>query len=134
MKTTIFAAAALAVAIASVPAAVGVVITQEQTANGQFGERKSSQTIMVQGNKQKMISNGREIITDLDNNKMYLIDPSKSTYIQIPFPPTGVMASAVAHTAGPVDFKKADTSRKVLGYSCTDYTGSGQSLGGDYTV
>ncbi|SRR5579885_16886 len=134
MKSITFAAAVLAVAIASVPAAAGVVITQEQTANGQFGERKSSQTIMVQGNKQKMISSGREIITDLDNNKMYLVDPSKSTYIQIPFPPTGPMAAAMARGPGQVDFKKADTTRNVLGYSCTDYTGSGQSLGGDYKV
>ncbi len=135
MSKSIFAVAAtLALAIASTPARAGVVITQEQTANGQFGERKSSQTIMIQGNKQKMITNDREVITDLDNSVMYLIDPAKSSYIQIPFPPTGPMAAAVAHAAGAMDFKKGTNTRKVLGYSCTDYTGSGQSMGGDYVV
>jgi hypothetical protein len=134
MKTLSFAAAAVAVALSTLPARAGVVVTQQQVANGQFGERKSEQTIMIQGNKQKMITGERQIITDLDNSVMYLIDPSKSSYFQLPFPPTGPMAQAVAHAAGAMDFKKGTTTRKVLGYSCTDYTGTGQSMSGDYTV
>jgi len=134
MKTITAALAALAFALAAAPALAGVVITQDQTATGQFGERKSEQTIMVQGNKQKMVTQDRQVITDLDNNAMYLIDPVHSNYIQIPFPPTGAMAVAVAHAAGAMDFKKTGTTRTVLGYSCQDYTGSGQSMSGDYTV
>jgi hypothetical protein len=134
MRRIVVAVAALGVVFAALPARAGVVITQDQTATGGFGERKSTQTIMVQGNKQKMITHDREIITDLDNNSMYLIDPGKSSYIQVPFPPSGPMAAAVAHAAGAMDFKKEKTTRTILGYHCTDYTGSGESMGGDYTV
>jgi len=132
MKTIAFAAAAFV--LTRLPAQAGVVVTQQQIANGQFGERKTEQTIMIQGNKQKMVTGERQIITDLDNNVMYLIDPSKSSYFQLPFPPTGPMAQAVAHAAGAMDFKKGTTIRKILGYSCTDYSGTGQSMSGDYTV
>jgi hypothetical protein len=134
MKTISFAAAAVAVVLSVLPARAGVVITQQQTANLQSGPRESEQTIMIQGNKQKMVTGEREIITDLDNNVMYLIDPSKSSYFQLPFPPTGPMAQAVAHAAGAMDFKRGTTTRKVLGYSCTDYMGTGQSMSGDFTV
>ena len=134
MKTISFAAAAVAVVLSTLPARAGVVITQQQTANLQSGPRQSEQTIMIQGNKQKMVTGEREIITDLDNNVMYLIDPSKSSYFQLPFPPTGPMAQAVAHAAGAMDFKKGTTTRKILGYSCTDYLGTGQSMQGDYTI
>ncbi|MBV8138246.1 MAG: DUF4412 domain-containing protein [Deltaproteobacteria bacterium] len=134
MKTISFAAAALSVVLSALPARAGVVITQQQTANLQSGPRQSEQTIMIQGNKQKMVTGEREIITDLDNSVMYLIDPTKSSYFQLPFPPTGPMAQAVAHAAGAMDFKRGTTTRKVLGYSCTDYTGTGQSMSGDFTV
>jgi hypothetical protein len=134
MKAFSFAAAAVAVALSTPPTRAGVVITQQQTANLQSGARQSEQTIMIQGNKQKMVTGEREIITDLDNNVMYLIDPTKSSYFQLPFPPTGPMAQAVAHAAGAMDFKRGTTARKVLGYSCTDYTGTGQSMSGDFTV
>ena len=116
------------------PASAGVVITQTQTANTQGGERKADQTIMIQGNKQKMITGDREVIIDLDNNKMYMIQTAQSSYLAVPFPPQGPLASAVSHAAGAMDFKKGTTSRTVLGYSCNDYTGSGTSMGGDYTV
>jgi hypothetical protein len=134
MKKIAIVAALAAAALATNPASAGVVITQDQSATGPFGEKKSTQTIMIQGNKQKMVSKDREVITDLDNNVMYLIDPAKKSYIQLPFPPTGPMAAAVAHSAGAMDFKKTESTEKVLGYSCTDYTGSGTSMGGQYTV
>ena len=107
---------------------------QDQTATGQFGERKSTQTIMIQGNKQKMVTNDHEIVTDLDNNAVYMIDPAKKSYIQIPFPPKGPLGKMVQSAAGTMDFKKEAATRTILGYSCSDYSGSGQSMGGDYTV
>jgi hypothetical protein len=132
-KTTFAAVAALAAALAAVPARAGVVITQTQTANGQFGEKKTDTTIMIQGDKQKMITKDRVIITDLDGGAMYLLDPAQNSYIKLPFPPTGPMAT-MAHAGGSLNFKKESTSRKILGYSCNDYSGAGSSMGGDYTV
>ena len=133
MRRIVVAVAALGVAFAALPARAGVVITQEQTSSVSTGAPRT-QTIMVQGNKQKMLANDRVIITDLDNSAMYVIDPAKSSYVQIPFPPSGPMAAAVAHASGAMDFKKDKSTRKVLGYSCNDYTGSGRSMSGEYTV
>lgn len=132
-KAAFAAVAMLAAALIAVPAGAGVVINQTQTANGQFGQRKTDTTIMIQGNKQKMVTKDRVVITDLDNGAMYLIDPAQSSYIKLPFPPTGAMAT-MAHAGGAMDFKKESTSRKVLGYSCNDFSGAGSSMGGDYTV
>ncbi|HTR63885.1 MAG TPA: hypothetical protein VMH37_19390 [Candidatus Binataceae bacterium] len=132
-KATFAAVAALAAALVVTPARAGVVISQTETATGQFGERKTDTTITIQGNKQKVIRNGRENIVDLDAGTSYLIDSDHSSYMKLPFPPPGG-AAAMAHAGAALDFKKDSTSRKILGYSCHDYSGSGSSMGGDYTV
>ena len=132
-KATFAAVAALAATLVAIPARAGVVITQTETATGQFGERKTDTTITIQGNKQKVNRNGRENIVDLDSGTSYLIDPDRSTYMKLPFPPPGG-AGVMGHAGAALDFKKESTSRKILGYSCHDYSGAGSSMGGDYTV
>jgi hypothetical protein len=133
MKTLTAAAAAISIALAAAPALAGVVITQQQTINAQSGQQKRDQTVMVQGNKQKMITGDHEIITDLDKGVMYVIEPTRKDYLEIPFPPRGPMAAAMARKST-LSFKKSGQSRKVAGYSCEDYKGTGESMAGDYTV
>jgi Domain of unknown function (DUF4412) len=133
MKTITAAAAAISIALAAAPALAGVVITQQQTINAQSGQQKRDQTVMVQGNKQKMITGDHEIITDLDKGVMYVIEPARKDYLEIPFPPRGPMAAAMARKST-LNFKKSGESRKVAGYSCEDYKGTGESMAGDYTV
>ena len=133
-RSTFAAAAALMLAAISAPAYAGVVITQTQSAATPGGDRKADQTIMIQGNKQKIVTGDRQVIIDLDAGKMYMIQAAQSSYLEVPFPPQGPIKEAVAHAAGAMDFKKGTSTQTILGYPCTDYTGSGTSMGGQYTV
>jgi hypothetical protein len=125
----------MTLAMAALPAAAGVVITQKQHVTSGTNTRDSEQTISVQGNKQKMVTDRHTIITDLDKGMMYVIDPKTKTYFQIDFPPQGQMATVMASsTAAAMNFKKAGTTRDVAGYKCADYDGGGHMMAGTYTV
>jgi Domain of unknown function (DUF4412) len=97
--------------------------------------RDAEQTISVQGNKQKMVTERHTIITDLDKGKLYVLDPNAKTYFEVPFPPKGQMAMMMAsNTAAAMNFKKAGTTRAIAGYKCTDYDGGGHMMAGTYTI
>jgi hypothetical protein len=135
------AAAMVLVTSASVPALAGVVITEnESIVSGQPGgaqpQPPRQRTLMIEGNKQKMIiEGGRAIIFDLDKGTMQIIDPAQKNYMEAPFPPQGMMAQAVG---GPgmhaSQFTKAGTSRTVAGYKCDDYKGTGKIAMGDFSM
>ena len=128
-------AAGMTLALAALPAAAGVVITQKQHVTSGTNSRDSEQTISVQGNKQKMVTERHTIITDLDNGKMYVVDPKSKSYFEIEFPPKGPMAQMMAaSTNAAMNFKQAGTTRDIAGYKCTDYDGGGHMMAGDYTV
>jgi hypothetical protein len=128
-------AAGMTLALTTLPAAAGVVITQKQHVSSGANTRDSEQTVSVQGNKQKMETERHTIITDLDNGKMFVLDPKTKTYFQIDFPPKGPMAQMMAaSTNAAMNFKKAGTTRDIAGYKCTDYDGGGHMMAGDYTV
>jgi Domain of unknown function (DUF4412) len=133
MKTITAAAAAISIAFAATPALGGVVITQQQTMSSQNGERKLDQTVMVQGNKQKVVTGKNEVILDLDKGMMYIVDTPRKDYLEIPFPPRGALGAAMLHNTG-LKFTNSGKSSKIAGYSCEDYTGSGKTMFGDYTV
>ncbi|MFZ2062492.1 MAG: DUF4412 domain-containing protein [Candidatus Binatus sp.] len=127
--------AGMTLAMTALPAAAGVVITQKQHVTSGTNTRDSEQTISVQGNKQKMVTERHTIITDLDAGKMYVLDPNAKTYFEIPFPPKGQMATMMAaSTNAAMNFKRAGSSREIAGYKCTDYNGGGHMMAGDYTV
>ncbi len=127
--------AGMTLAMTALPAAAGVVITQKQHVTSGTNSRDSEQTISVQGNKQKMVTEKHTIITDLDVGKMYVLDPNAKTYFEIEFPPKGQMATMMAaSTNAAMNFKKAGTTRDIAGYKCTDYDGGGHMMAGDYTV
>src|SRR5580700_1272046 len=109
--------AGMTLAMTALPAAAGVVITQKQHVTSGTNARDSVQTISVQGNKQKMVTERHTIITDLDAGKMYVLDPNAKSYFQIDFPPQGQMATMMAaSTNGAMNFKKAGTTREIAGY------------------
>lgn len=127
--------AAMTLAMSALPAAAGVVITQKQHVTSGTNSRDAEQTISVQGNKQKMVTERHTIITDLDKGMMYVIDPKTKTYFELEFPPKGQMATMMASsTAAAMNFKKAGTTREIAGYKCTDYDGGGHMMAGTYTV
>ncbi len=123
------------IALYALPAAAGVVIEQDQTVTSGDRTRNQHQTVMVQGNKQKLITPTHEVITDLDKGKMYVTDPGAKTYIQMDFPPTGNMAKIMAANGqNALNLTAAGTSRTVLKYKCDDYKGQGKVMSGDYTI
>jgi len=127
--------AGMTLAMTAIPAAAGVVITQKQHVTSGTNSRDTEQTISVQGNKQKMVSERHTIITDLDAGKMYVLDPKAKTYFEIEFPPKGPMAAMMAaSTSAAMNFKRAGGTREVAGYKCSDYNGGGHMMAGDYTV
>ncbi len=127
--------AGMTLAMTALPAAAGVVITQKQHVTSGTNSRDSEQTISVQGNKQKMVTERHTIITDLDQGKMYVLDPKAKTYFEIEFPPKGQMAAMMAASSNAaMNFKKTGTTREVAGFKCTDYDGGGHMMTGDYTV
>jgi hypothetical protein len=127
--------AGMTLAMTALPAAAGVVITQKQHVTSGTNARDSEQTISVQGNKQKMVTERHTIITDLDKGMMYVLDPKGKTYFEIEFPPKGQMAAMMAaSTNAAMNFKKTGTKRDIAGYKCADYDGGGHMMTGDYTV
>jgi hypothetical protein len=120
-------------------AAAGVVLTEnEMVLSGAIGSvpPMRTHTVMIQGNKQKLVANGgREIIIDLDKGKMQIVDTTQKSYLDMPFPPPGVMAQALGgpglHTT---DFTKTGTERTILGYKCVDYKGAGKFPIGTFSV
>jgi Domain of unknown function (DUF4412) len=127
--------AGMTLAMSALPAAAGVVITQKQHVSSGTNSRDSEQTISVQGNKQKMVTERHTIITDLDVGKLYVLDPTAKTYFEIEFPPKGQMATMMAaSTNAAMNFKKAGSTREIAGYKCTDFDGGGHMMSGDYTV
>jgi hypothetical protein len=133
MKILTATAAAISIALGAAPALAGVVITQQQIMHSQNGERKIDQTVMVQGNKQKVVTGNNQVILDLDKGMMYVVDIPRKDYLEIPFPPRGVMAAAMLRNTG-LSFKKGAKSQKIAGYSCQEYTGSGKTMFGEYSV
>jgi Domain of unknown function (DUF4412) len=135
MRKLIALVAGMTLAMTALPAAAGVVITQKQHVTSGTNSRDSEQTILVQGNKQKMVTERHTIITDLDKGKMYVLDPKEKTYFEIEFPPKGPMAAMMAASqSAAMNFKKAGTTREVAGFKCADYNGGGHMMQGDYTV
>jgi hypothetical protein len=127
--------AGMTLAMSALPAAAGVVITQKQHVSSGTNARDSEQTISVQGNKQKMVTERHTIITDLDVGKMYVLDPTAKTYFEIEFPPKGQMAAMMAaSTNAAMNFKKAGSTREIAGFKCTDFDGGGHMMAGDYVV
>jgi hypothetical protein len=127
--------AGMTLAMTALPAAAGVVIKQKQHVTNGTNTRDAEQTISVQGNKQKTVTERHTIITDLDKGVMYVIDPTAKTYFEVEFPPKGPMAAMMAASQGAaMNFKKAGTTREIAGYKCTDYNGGGHMMQGDYTV
>jgi hypothetical protein len=113
--------------------AAGVVVDEQQTINQPGGNSVTrTRTVMIQGDKQKsIIGNGeRSIITDLGKGTMMVVDGTRKTYVEFPFPPKGRGAAAMAGAVSPtISFKKTGGHDKIIGYSCDEYSGVGNVSG-----
>jgi Domain of unknown function (DUF4412) len=135
MRTLLAAFMALSLVAISGPLSAGVVMTQEIVTTSGANTNNETRTVMVQGNKQKVIMRSQSIVLDLDRGKMLLINPGTKTYTELPFPPTGPMASMM-HSVGGVDldFKKTGASKTMAGYKCQEYDSTGKSMMGEFSA
>ncbi len=135
MRKSLGMLTAAAVILGYSVAHAGVVMTETDSMSNGGTPRKSERTIMIEGNKEKLITQRNEIVTDLDKGALYIIDPATKTYGEMPFPPRGPMAQMVGGPAThAMNFTKTGKSRTVVGYKCVEYTGAGKFMMGDFTV
>ncbi len=127
--------AALVIFAGSGAARAGVVVTEQEVIDQGSGKAVTrSSTVMIEGNKQKRITDRGEVVIDLDSGTMYMMNPEKKQYVELPFPPKGPMAKMMSQRMSSVKFKKSGGSKTVSGYPCQEYTGAGSMMGNAYTV
>jgi len=125
MRSTVAATAAIILAMAATTASAGVVISQDVVDTDNAGKHhKSEQTIMLQGNKEKLILPERAIITDLDAGKMYVLIPAAKRAAELPLPPPERVGMIMARMGMFVGYQKTTGGGKVAGYDCQNYAGS----------
>ena len=107
-------------------ARAGVVIDEQvTTVQGSQAAVSHTRQLLLQGHKEKMVSDRNTFVIDLDKGTMMLIDPNQKAYAEMPFPPHG-MSSAPGQQLD-LNFKKTGKSSKILDYGCDEYTGAGQT-------
>jgi hypothetical protein len=130
-----YAISLLALAILSGVAQAGVVVEEQQVTDRGGGAPPVTHKIivMVQGNKQKsVIDDGQQsLITNLDAGTRTMINSTRKSYIEMPFPPKGM--PPMQSPAG-LSFKKTGAHQKLSGFDCDDYTGTGTVNGNELTV
>lgn len=124
MRSKLAGAIVLIVAMGATTASAGVVISENVVTSGNTPPQKTEQTTIVQGNKRKVITPDRIIITDVDAGMMYVMAPKLKKYGEIPLPPKGPLLAAMAKQGMSVELKKAAGTHKVAGYECQNYAGS----------
>lgn len=135
MKKLFAIFAALVLSALASPVIGGVVMTQQIVTSSGSNSSTDDRTIMIQGNKQKVVMRGQTIVLDLDGGKMILLNPATKTYTELPFPPQGQMASMMQNMGSVnLNFKKTGSSRTVSGYKCQDYDSSGKSPMGEFSA
>ncbi len=135
MKKSIAAIIGVLLLAALGAAHAGVIVDEQETMQQGPGQTATRQrTVMIQGNKQKMVSNQVEVVTDLDTGTMYLIYPAKKQYMELPFPPQGQMAKMMGDRMSTLNFKKSGGKKTIHGYGCEQYAGSGSMMGNKYSV
>ena len=127
MRSIVAATTAIILALAATTASAGVVISQHLVVSNQAGETKGEQTVILQGNKKKVTNSEREVITDLDGGKMYIVNPRAKAYAEIKLPPGGVFARIMERYGVSIAYKKSGGTHKVAGYDCQDYAGTART-------
>jgi hypothetical protein len=135
MSKPLAALASAIIVLCAQVAVAGVIINEKEVSIGGPQQRTGQRTVMVQGNKEKLVTPEHVFIIDLDHSVMYMLDLPKKTYSEMPFPPGGMAAQLIGgpamHTA---NFARNGKSRTVAGYKCEEYAGSGRYMMAEYTI
>jgi len=135
VKKSSYAIGALLLMLGASPVSAGVVITKKQTFGGVTPPRVVEQTVMIQGNKEKLIIERLVILIDLDARKQYFLDESSKSYSERDYPGKNPRTPAGAGRAvigG--EFAKDGTSRTIAGHKCDQYSGTTSNPLGELTI
>ncbi len=128
MKQIIAAFACLLTVAGLGGSTIAGVVIDEQVTTSQGGAAPVTRTreLLVQGHKEKMVSERNEFVIDLDKGTMMLVDPNQKAYAEMPFPPHGMSNNPSQQLD--LNFQKTGKSSKVLDYSCDEYSGAGKTM------
>jgi Domain of unknown function (DUF4412) len=135
MKKAFAIITALSLSAIGTPLFAGLVMTQEIVTSSGSNSSTDNRTIMIEGNKQKVVMRDQTIVLDLDGGKMILLNPATKTYTELPFPPKGQMASMMQNMGGVnLNFKKTGAAQTKSGYKCQEYDSTGKSVMGEFSA
>lgn len=134
MKKTLALLAGAALALATSAAWAGMIMTETESTVSGAPARTSQRTVMIEGNREKMVTDRNQIITDLDKGMIYIINPTEKSYIEMQFPPQGPMKNMIGGPALHTKFTKTGKTRTVAGFKCQEYSGNGKFSMGDFSV
>ncbi|HEV3110162.1 MAG TPA: hypothetical protein VGY99_06685 [Candidatus Binataceae bacterium] len=101
----------------------GVVMSETAVASGLNGNEMVHRTIYVQGNKQKVDTDGLQTITDLDKRLVYVVDKTHKDYVELPLASmSDALADGVPGGAAIV-LKRTGSTQRVAAHSCDEYRG-----------
>jgi hypothetical protein len=113
----------LLVGYSGVPAA-GVVMSETSSIDGPIGTQAEHRTIYVQGNKQKVETEGVATITDLDKHQLYIVDTDHKNYVEMPLGPlNGQLDDSGAASTGEIVLKRTGKTHLVAAQRCDEYRG-----------
>jgi hypothetical protein len=136
MKTLAAALAAI-VLLVSAAAHAGVVMEEEETVTSGAAAKPPAthkRTVMVEGHKEKMVSDNRTMIIDLDKGTMTVLSPADKSYFESPFPPPGGNAMVRQFMAQNFNYKKTGSKRTIAGYKCEDYSSQAKTATGEFST
>ena len=120
--------AALLLALRVVPAAGGVVITQELTMpDDEGGTKNVTHTMMIEGNRLKTVSAEGIAIMDLGKETLTVLDAKNKTATEMPL--GNVLSPMAAGFTG--ELKPTGKHRKVAGYSWEEFKHDFMSAAGE---
>src|SRR5437016_2905327 len=134
-KTLLLIAVALLASLWSAAAGAGVVIDQETEIQSGGAPVKENSTVTVEGDKQKVVSNGHTVVIDANKGVMDILDPATKSYNEITLPPTGPLGQMMQTMGGMnLNYQKTGGHQTILGFKCDEYTGSAKMPMGDSTM
>jgi hypothetical protein len=98
----------------------GVVMAETSTASGPAGKMSQNRIVYIQGNKQKIETQGIDAITDLDKGVLYVIDKNYRAYLELPVRVLTFSQSADLR-GETMPLNKTGAKRIIAHQSCTEY-------------
>ena len=114
----------------------GVVMSEVAIANGPIGNGTENRTVYVQGNKQKIDTQGVQTITDLDKGRLYIVDKDRRNYIEMPIGSLSELTPGRDDTTDSqaIVLKRTGARHFIADNHCDEYRGKAGNAQMDVTI